>query len=480
MTSPDSATTYFQRHGHAVVIGASIAGLLAARVLSSHFKRVTIIERDVLAERAEARRGVPQGRHVHVLLIRGQQILSELFPDLVPTLVARGAVPISPGRDLRWHHFGCWKKHFASELTGLSASRPHLEFGIRERVRALPNVAIIDGTVVTRYVTDWEGARLTGLCIRGRDSAMPEDSVAADLVVDASGRGSRTPQRLEELGYRRPREQLVKVDYAYASRVYERPVRGPDWKSLYVVDRPPAKRGGLILPIEGNRWMVTLIGCHGEHPPTDEAGFLEFARGLAVPDLHAALTAARPASDIVPHGFPGGQRRYYERLQRYPIGLVVLGDALCSFNPVYGQGMTVSAIEAKMLEECLQDLRARGTPNLEALTFNFRERVARVVDHPWQLATGEDLRFQETSGSRSVKLRFMHWYLKKLHEAAGHSEVVSKRFHQVSHMLAPRSTLFGFDVLKELMRVAGRTGQPYAERSSTEPPTLSPRSSRAA
>jgi 2-polyprenyl-6-methoxyphenol hydroxylase-like FAD-dependent oxidoreductase len=454
MTRVDAHPDFFQGNGHAVVVGASIAGLLAARVLAPHFRRVTVIERDTLPNSADPRGGVPQGRHAHALLIRGERILSELFPELVPDLIARGAIPVTLGRDLRWYHFGCWKKRFDSELTGIAMSRPALELEILRRVRALPNVTVFDGTVVTRYVADWENARLTGVCVRGRNSEMPEDQVHADLVVDASGRGSQTPQRLAELGYRKPEESLVKADFAYATRIYERPTRGWDWKSLYVVDRPPAKRGGIVVSVEANRWMVTLIGCHGDHPPADEAGFLEFARSLPAPDLHAAIVAARPLSDIVPHGFPESQRRHYESLARFPIGLVVLGDALCSFNPVYGQGMTVSAIEAKLLQDCLQDLQARSTPSLDALTSNFRSRVAKAADLPWQLATGEDLRFAQTSGPRSARLRFMHWYTAKIHEAAGLSEVVAERFLHVSNMVAPRSTLFGPDVLKELLRVA--------------------------
>lgn len=202
--------------------------------------------------------------------------------------------------------------------------------------------------------------------------------------------------------------------------------------------------------------MVTLFGWHGEHPPTDEAGFLEFARGLPVPDLHAAVTGARPLTDIVAHGFPANWRRHYERLARFPERLLVLGDALCSFNPVYGQGMTVSALEAEVLDECLSELEARRTPNLDALTHNFHGRAARVVDLPWQLATGEDLRFPQTTGARSAITRFLHWYTAKLHEAAGDSEVVSERFYQVMNMLAPKETLFGRDVVFALLGASRR------------------------
>ena len=476
-TAPPS---YFQSQGHAIVIGASIAGLLAARVLSDHFQRVTVIERDVLADSPDARKGVPQGRHVHALLVRGQQVLSHYFPGMIHELIEGGATPVRLGRDLRWFHFGTWKKSVATDLTSISLTRPLLELEIRRRVLALPNVSIIEGTVVTRYVADWENARLTGVRIRDRNAEMPEDTVHADLVVDASGRGSQTPQRLMELGYRRPQESQVRVDYAYASRVFERPARAMDWKNMYVIDRPPARRGGLVYSVEGNRWMVTLLGCHGDHPPADEAGFLEFAQSLSVPELHAAIANARPLGPITQHGFPSSQRRYYERLARFPIGLVVLGDALCSFNPIYGQGMTVSALEAQLLDDCLKSLVARRSPNLDALTANFRQRVAGTLDLPWQLATGEDMRFPQTPGKRSLKLRFMHWYLARLHEAAGVSERVVKRFYGVSNMLAPRGTLFSRDVLIEVLRAAIRRERRDASEPAPAAPALRHPDSRAA
>jgi 2-polyprenyl-6-methoxyphenol hydroxylase-like FAD-dependent oxidoreductase len=445
------------RHGHAIVIGASVAGLLAARVLSNHFERVTVIERDLLDEDAEPRRGVPQGRHTHLLLTRGEQVMSGLFPDLVPDLLARGATAITLGRELRWYHFGVWKKSHNGTPTSISVSRPCLEHELRRRVRNIRNVAIADGTVVTRYVADWERARITGVCVRGRHGDMLEDEVHADLVVDAGGRGSQTPQRLLELGYRKPEETALRIGFGYASREYQRPPGARPWQSMYVLDNPPSRRGGLIFPIEGDRWMVTLFGAYGDHPPPDDAGFMKFVRSLPVPDMHEALSAARPVAEVATIGFPTSQRRYYERLTRFPSGLLVMGDALCSFNPIFGQGMTVSALEAQLLDECLRSLELRGTPNLEALTCNFREQVSKTVDIAWNMATNEDLRFPQTPGARSLKVRFMHWYTKRLHRAAGESSLITERFHEVVHMLAPRSALFRRDVLKELLRVAFQT-----------------------
>lgn len=445
------------RHGHAIVIGASLAGLLAARVLSERFERVTLVERDTLPAGPEARKGVPQARHVHALLIRGERIVERLFPGIVATLLQAGATAVRPGQDMRWFHFGCWKQHFQSDLRTIALSRPCLEFHVRRRLLERPNVRILDGTVVTRFAADWDCSRITGVYTRGRHSiTMLDEPMSADLVVDASGRGSQTPQRIEELGYERPEEALVKVNFGYASRIYERTSTPRDWTNLYVLDRPPAKRGGLIYPIEGNRWLVTLCGWHGQHPASTEEGFLDFARSLPVPDLYNTIAAAKPLTSIVAHGFPANWRRYYERLARFPGRLIVLGDALCSFNPVYGQGMTVAALGAETLEQCLRDLEARHTPSLDALTQNFQGRLARIVDFPWQLAVGEDLRFAETAGKRSLKLRLMHRFTQRLHEACGESALVAERFNEVRNMIAPRSTLFARDIFLELLRLSWR------------------------
>lgn len=452
-----SDTPVRHRHGHAVVIGASIAGLLAARVLADYFERVTLVERDSLVDDPQGRRAVPQGRHVHGLLKRGEQILSELFPELVPTLLARGASLISLGRDLRWFHFGCWKRHCEGDLNVVSVTRGTLEQEIRRCVRARHNVAILDETVVTRYIADWERAQISGVCVRGRHVDMLENEVRADLVVDAGGRGSQTPRRLAELGYAQPLQVDVQSGIGYASREFERPAAAHDWRALAVIDVQPRRRGGLILPVEGNRWLVTLFNSHGDYPPNDEAGFIRFARALPVPDLHDAIVTATPATDIATHRFPTSQRRYYERLTRFPAGLIVMGDALCSFNPIFAQGMSVTALEAQLLRDCLGELDAQRTPSLDALTCNFRNRVGAVVDPAWNMATTEDLRCPQASGSRPLKVKFLHWYTARVHRAAGESALVAERFYRVMHMLAPAATLFGGAVLAELLRVAWRT-----------------------
>jgi 2-polyprenyl-6-methoxyphenol hydroxylase-like FAD-dependent oxidoreductase len=274
-----------------------------------------------------------------------------------------------------------------------------------------------------------------------RDDRETQQRLDADLVIDASGRGSQIPQQLRVLGFERPEESAVRIDVGYASCLFRAPNVPRDWKTLYVVSQPPAKRGALILPLEGNRWICTLVGMHGDHPPTDLAGYMAFAKSLPVPDMYEALRSAEPLGEPVRYGFPAGLRRHYEKLRRFPPGLLVLGDALCSFNPIYGQGMSAASMYADVLATCLQERAAAGW-SLMDLWRPFFGAVARAADRPWQLATGEDFRFAETTGARGRALRLLHWYTEKVHKAASVSPQVTERFYEVMHLLKAPTALF--------------------------------------
>jgi 2-polyprenyl-6-methoxyphenol hydroxylase-like FAD-dependent oxidoreductase len=425
--------------GDAIVIGGSMAGLLAARVLADFFKTVTVIERDERSERPEPRRGVPQGRHAHGLLLRGQDTICRLFGGVREELLAAGATPVNMGRDVKWFHFDVWKCRYHSALDFISASRPLIEWTVAERVRRLPNVKMLHGWTVESMVYD--GHSVSGVRMQRRDDRETQQRLDADLVIDASGRGSQIPQQLRVLGFERPEESAVRIDIGYASCLFRAPNAPRDWKTLYVVSQPPAKRGALILPLEGNRWICTLVGMHGDHPPTDLAGYMAFAKSLPVPDMYEALRSAEPLGEPVRYGFPAGLRRHYEKLRRFPPGLLVLGDALCSFNPIYGQGMSAASMYADVLETCLQERVATGW-SLMDLWRPFFRAVARAADRPWQLATGEDFRFAETTGARGRALKLLHWYTGKVHKAASVSPRVTERFYEVMHLLKAPTALF--------------------------------------
>jgi 2-polyprenyl-6-methoxyphenol hydroxylase-like FAD-dependent oxidoreductase len=453
MSITSSAHSGFDQQ-HAVVIGGSMAGLLAARVLSDHFAQVTIIERDRLSEHVEPRKGVPQGRHVHILLMKGETILRELFPDLYAAFAQDGAVPVTSA-DLQWYDFGVWKAPSPNLIKSYCGSRPFLEQYVRRFLVARANVRFIDGCEVNRLYVNEDYTRVTGVSLVYRDAEERAADVAADLVVDASGRGSRAPQWLTSLGYGRVEETSVKVDVGYATRIYRRPSDLPlDWKLLLVYPTPPhERRGGLVFPIENDCWMVTLAGRLGEYPPNDEAGFLEYARSLPEPSLYEAIKEAEPVTPIVTYKYAANRWRHYERMARLPEGFVILGEAVCSFNPIYGQGMSVAALEAKMLDACLRDQQRRGTRNdLAGFPQRFQQAIVKVVKVPWMLATGEDFRYPATEGKRPFGMRLLHWYTRRVNELTASNLLVTGRFYEVLHLLKPPTALFDPRIVWAVLR----------------------------
>jgi 2-polyprenyl-6-methoxyphenol hydroxylase-like FAD-dependent oxidoreductase len=433
----------------AVVIGGSMAGLLAARVLSDHFSEVTLIERDGLALTPEPRKAVPQGRHVHVLLHSGIKVMEHLFPDLIPALIASGAVRADISRDFRWHHFGVWKARFESGIDIMFVYRPSFEWNVAARISAIPNIKVFPGCEVSGLAASPGNERITG--VRVARSGGGEEVLAADLVVDASGRGSQTPKWLEALGSGPPSETRVEVNVGYGSRIYARSPHTADSTPLFVVPRAPAKRGAAVFPIEGNRWMVTLTGWLADYPSDQEKEFLEFAESLVVPDVRERLEECEPLTPIVIHKFPASVWRRYEKVDHLPESLIVLGDALCSFNPIYAQGMTVAALETMILDRLLRE--QTSAVGIKGLTRRFQREASRLVSVPWQLAVGEDLRYPDVKGARPPGSGVIRWYAGRVHERSSTDERVARQFYSVLSLIEHPSSLFHPEVA---LRTAAR------------------------
>lgn len=419
----------------AVVLGAGMAGLLAARVLAETYAEVLVVDRDRLTEEGQPRRGVPHGRHAHALLARGQQILGELFPGLDAELDAAGIPSGDISGNLRWYFLGRRLKQASSGLVSVSATRPVLEAHVRTRVRALPNVRFVDGCVIRSLATSADRSRVTGVRVVHEAGADTEEVVEADLVVDVTGRGSRTPAWLEELGYARPREDRVKIDLAYTTRHFRlrRDPYGTDL-SINPVASPANPRGAFFPKLADGTSQLSLTGILGDHPPTDDEGFLAFAKSLAAPEIYEAVRDAEPVDEPVTFRFPASVRRRYERLRRFPAGLLVMGDGVCSFNPVYGQGMTVAALEAIALREHL-----RGFAEPDAL--RYFEEISAVLDVPWDIAAGADLGFPGVEGNRSLKVRMGNAYMARLHTAAASHGDVTEAFFRVAGLVDPPQAL---------------------------------------
>jgi 2-polyprenyl-6-methoxyphenol hydroxylase-like FAD-dependent oxidoreductase len=428
--------------------------MLAARVLSDHFDAVTLLERDRFPEAPAARKGLPQGRHAHILLERGREILERFLPGLTGELVRTGAAPLDFTRDVAWLSPAGWYVRFPGDLRLLACSRDLLDWVVRGRVTALPKVRIRQGADVAGLIRGpGEGGRVTGVRLR---SCAAEDEVnysgavlAADLVVVAGGRRSRLPEWLTALGFEPPAETVVNSFQGYASRYYRPPTGfAPDWKALYIQQAPPADpRGGLVSPVEGGRWLVSLIGGDGDYPPTDEAGFLAFARSLRSPALYEAIAAAEPLTPIAGQRATDNRLRHYDRPGRLPDGVVALGDAVFAFNPVYGQGMSAAALGAEVLDGWL---REDGHHNL-GRGRDFQSRLARATAVAWQLSTGADYRFRTTEGPpQSWVARLTGRYLAAVMRAATRRPWVRRRLAEVLHLLRPPSALFGAGALARL------------------------------
>ena len=454
-----------------------MAGLFAANVLAGHCEQVTVLERDEewsppsqasghtvttdSRRQASGRPGVPQSRHVHVLLLRGVQILRQRFPGLEEELLALGTPSLNWLKDTAALAGGSWLPRFDSNLIGFSVSRTLLEDKVRERLRRRGNIQFRTGHRVVNLSASREqgsvrdrrqskagsdDARVTGaVCIAENETV----TLHADLVVDASGRSSRLPGWLEELGYAAPQESTVNADVGYATRWYKIPDDWrADWKMVLLATRFPDISGGAVVqPVEGRRWVVTLVGYTGDHPPTDEAGFGEFARRLIGPQVWDAIRAAEPLTSIGGYRRTENHWRHYEKLKRWPQGLIALGDSVCAFNPVYAQGMTVSALSAEILGDVLTRSENGVKGNLESGSLvpsglAFQKKLAKMLQTPWQLATSDDFRWAgRAAGDSTLIDRFMHRYLEHVLDRI-HRPDVCLTFFNVAHLISPPAALF--------------------------------------
>jgi 2-polyprenyl-6-methoxyphenol hydroxylase-like FAD-dependent oxidoreductase len=427
-----------QRIGErAVVLGAGVAGLLAARVLSDAYDEVSVIDRDSLPGTAGHRRGVPQDRHAHLLVGGGTQVLDRLFTGLFDDLTAAG-VPVvrdfaeirfAPGGDAPLSLRGRPEEPFLCQ-----ASRPFLEAHLRARVRALPNVELVEHRDAVGLVAIAAGDRVTGVRVLPRTVGGVEEIVDADLVLDATGRGSRAPAWLATLGYEPPREQRLTIDLMYGTRHLRLRPGALDAKLVGVGARPDRPTGMVLLAQEGDRSVLTFFGYEGHHPSRDPAGFLDFVEAIAPPDVFAAIRDAEPLDDIGTYRFPANVRRRYERLRRFPAGFLVFGDAICSTNPAYALGMSVSALQAASLAAALAD----GERDLAR---RFFAAAAGPVDMAWQAVVGADLALPQVPGRRPLSARVIGGYFARAMRAAEHDPVVAHQFLRVASLQDPSARM---------------------------------------
>ncbi|MGF6779751.1 FAD-dependent oxidoreductase [Paraburkholderia sp. GAS334] len=419
---------------HAIVIGASMGGLLAARALSDFYTTVTVLERDTFPSADTPRKGVPQGRHTHGLLARGSAVLEQFFPGYNNEVVAQsGGLLGDVANDVTWIGRNVTLANGRSDLIGLLASRPVLEGHLRRRLLALPNVRAIENCAVRGLISDPASKSVTG--VRARIEDKPEETVSADLVVDATGRGSSSAAWLEALGYQPPADEKVEIGIGYMTRTYRRRPTDLGGKlGIVIAGSAPTWRNGAMLAQERDSWIISAGGFLGDDAPDNDQGFLAYLATLPTMAIHDFVASAEPLTAYRRYRYVSNLRRRYEKLARFPENYLVFGDAICSFNPVYGQGMTVAAQEALTLQQCLR----AGSNDLAR---RFFRAVSRIVDIPWDIAVGNDLRHPQVKCARPPMLRFINWYIGKLHLAATRDSTLATAFLKVVNLMIPPPAL---------------------------------------
>jgi 2-polyprenyl-6-methoxyphenol hydroxylase-like FAD-dependent oxidoreductase len=422
----------------AVVIGAGMGGLTAAGALAGHFEQVVVLERDTLPSEPTHRAGTPQARHVHALLLSGQRALSELFPWFEQDLARAGAVPLRVGLDVRLERPG-YDPFPQRDLGWFSyaVSRPTIERAVRQRVESRANTALRQNCRVQEVLASPDGEAVIGVRYESGNGA--SETIAADLVVDASGRGALTLALLQSIGRQLPEETTIGIDLGYATCVFAIPDDASmNWKGVMTFGQAPQNSsGGLMLPLEGNRWMATIGGRHGNVPPGDAEGFLQYARTLRTPTIYNAISHAKRLDGVARYGFPESVRRHFERLDVFPRGLLPIGDAICRFNPVYGQGMSVAALEACLLQRLLERLAGDSNP-IAGLASAFFAEVQTLIETPWSVAI-LDFAFPDTRGQRPVDFETTLKFGIALTRLAAEDPAVHKLTVEVQHLLKPRS-----------------------------------------
>ncbi|WP_336362027.1 FAD-dependent oxidoreductase [Halalkalicoccus salilacus] len=433
----------------AVILGGSMAGLCASRILADGFKEVVIVERDPLPNEPVVRDGAPQTTHPHVMLEAGRVCLEELFPGFCETVLEEGGVVIDAATDMRYYDHGAFLADGPDRLPMYCASRALFEHVVRREVRALDAVRLRDECQFTTYRTDDTGTTVTGVVLRDADGG--EMELSADLVVDATGRTSRTPTWLGDHGYQTPPVDEVTIDVTYSTIRIE---RDPDDQySYFIPPAPPRTRGVAAIPIEDTRWEVIVQGVHGDVAPTTTAGFIEFIESMPVPEIAELVTTSSWTSEEIHHyPFPSSRWRHYERLERFPDGLVVMGDAIASFNPVYGQGMSVAALEAVVLHHALSD------GSLDDIGVRFFEQSTGIVDAAWKIAVGADFEFPQTTGPKPTGTDLFNRYIARLIRQAHTDGVLTDAFYRVFRLERPPTSLLHPKIAWRVLRPSGIIG----------------------
>ena len=424
----------------AVVIGGSVTGLLAAHVLSNYFQEIIIVEKDDYENNSQVRVGTPQANHIHLLLVKGREILEEFFPELERDLMAGGANKIDFLNDGRYLLPSGWAQKFHSGITTFTCTRTLLENTIRKQIQKNSKIKIEKNTNITSLTLE-QPNKISLKTSNG-------EKIHGDLIVDCTGRNTKSPSWLEAIGYPKTKETRVDSFVGYATRRYVIPKNDRQWKMLVILNKPTTNpRTGVIYPIENGKWLVGLYGIGKNYPPVDEKGFLEFTKNLESSEFYDVLKDAVPDSDIHGYKVQGSRRFHYEDMEQWPDNFIVLGDAVSIFNPFYGQGMTSSALGAKILENMLKNGKME-----EGFARKFQRRLAKKISLPWLLGTSEDMRWPTTVGKRPDMItRMVQNHAQRVLLLGPKSSLATKSFLQMMHMIKSPAIIFHPVILLQLL-----------------------------
>ena len=483
LATEDATVLYGQTEPtRAVVIGGSMAGLMAARVLSDHFEQVIVLDKDELPLTAQPRRGAPQSIHTHGLLSRGANAMEALFPGFKQSLIDQGGLRINMQANFPIYSEGKPLAHGQSETEGVGASRLCIEAELRRRVRAIDNVLVFPNQDITQPRYDEDLKAVTGVefypralqgnldpDLRNLTLSIPNNCfyLRADLVVDATGRGSQSPKWLSNWGFKTPTEERVRVGIAYITAYFKRDPHNPmldgSWPSpingVLSTASPAVPRPGVMLAqepdVDGNyRWVISFGGYEDDQPEPNHESFIACAKQVGSHAMLKVVQQCEQLGEIHRYQFPYNMRRHYEKLRNFPARYLVMGDALASFNPIYGQGMTVAASEAQLLQQLLAQSEKQ-------LWQPFFKAAAKLIDTPWQMAVGADLAIPSVAEQEKAPLsvKIINRYMARLFQAAHHNSDLSRAFIYVMHMLKPPTSLFAPKVLWRVWRKMPRTNE---------------------
>ncbi|MFK0570388.1 FAD-dependent monooxygenase [Endozoicomonas sp.] len=437
----------------AIVIGGSVAGLMAAKTLSPFFKEVIILEKDPLDSDSGLHKGAGQGSHSHVLLPSGIELLEQLFGTPRFNLREYGIYPADAAEELKWFQFGVWKKRFHSGVDMGWCHRSQFEWQVRQTVISVSNIQLQTGSRVLGLVVSEDGRRIKGVHYQATLNKDATQMLEADLIIDAAGRGTHTPKWLSEASIASVTEDEVRAQISYTTRKFQIPeslTDSLDWKVLAIYPEPPnVKRGGMIYPLGNGEWMTTLVGFNGEVATLEMAGFMDYAQSLPQPDLYEVLKQGTPIGEPLNYRIPGSLWRRYDRIKQWPGNFLVVGDAVCSFNPIYGQGVTMALKDLQKLKVLLEQQETDFTP---ATMARLQKQIGQGKIIPWLMAASPDFMYPGTRGKKPVGISMMNSYIKTIMKLAGKDQDIHQRFIETFTFLKSPMVLMTPGIISKVIR----------------------------